>query len=91
VRDGDLALQVAQRVFRDDQSLPVGDTLALALAASGRVADAAELQRRLVAQAESAGQEALAAQMRDRLTTYESGQPWVAPGPEPILEFVGVS
>jgi tetratricopeptide (TPR) repeat protein len=91
VRDGALALQVAQRVYRSDQSLPVGDTLALALAAAGRVQEAAELQRGLVAQAEEAGQSELAAQLRDRLAAYEAGRAWVAPGPEPILEFVGVS
>lgn len=78
VRDGALALEVAQRVRRIDGSPGVLDTLAMALAESGRVEEAAELQRRVVAEAESRGAGELAERLRRRLATYERGRAWHA-------------
>jgi protein O-GlcNAc transferase len=88
VRDGELALEVAHRVARDDErGVATRQALALAMAEGGRFDEAAGLQRELVAEAERAGSTRLLPRLRDRLEAFEAGRAWVARGPEEILEF----
>lgn len=75
VRDGERALELAQRVFQQARTLDHGETVAMALAELGRFKEAAEWQRRVLAQAESSGDEALARRARRRLEGYERGEP----------------
>jgi len=86
VRDGELALQVARRVAREDRGMATRQAQALALAATGRFEAAAELQRELVAEAARAGRSSLLPRLRERLETFEAGRPWVARQPREILE-----
>lgn len=86
VRDGRLALEVARRLLEVDDGVRVRETFALALAESGRTAEAAELQRRLVSDAESRGDRELAADLRAKLETLDSGRAWWASGPQEILD-----
>ena len=85
VRDGELAVQIARLVYADSQAPPVRDSLALAYAAAGRFPEAADLERDLVAEAEKAGDAALAGQRRARLAAFERGEAWSAGSPEEIV------
>lgn len=86
VRDGALALEIAQRVAAERQDLPTAESLALALAAAGRTDEAAILQRRLIVEAEAAELQPLVESLRVRLTAFEAGRPWVAQSPDEILQ-----
>lgn len=78
VRDGALALEVAQRVHAVDSGVLARDTLAMALAESGQIDRAAEVQRSILADAESSGDSTTAERLNQRLRAYESGRPWHA-------------
>ncbi len=79
VRDGDRALALATEVFRASQTLEHAETVAMALAESGRFDEAREWQRRVVEEARrGAGPAALGAAER-RLELYEHGEPCRAP------------
>ncbi len=87
VRDGDLALEIALRVYAERQDSQVQEALALALAATGDITAATALQRDLVTKAES--QSATDGQhiklLRTRLATFEAGRSWLAASPDEIL------
>jgi hypothetical protein len=85
VRDGALALEVARRIRNDRDDLLARDTLAMALAESGELAEAVEVQRGVVAEAERSGDEALARHMRAKLDAYLAGRAWTAPEPGELL------
>lgn len=87
VRDGELALEVARRVAREDEGVAARQALALALAETGQWEQAAELQRELVAEAERAGSTRVLPRLRERLETFEAGRAWVAREPVEVLEF----
>ncbi len=90
VRDGALALQVARRIESAAPGLPAQDTLAMALAAAGEVAEAARVQRDVVDGARAAGAPAAdLAALEARLDAYESGRPWMANEPAELLAFGG--
>lgn len=72
VRDGRRALALAEKLVHADQSIEVGETLAMALAETGRFAEAAAIQRDLIAAARSGGRSDLAAQLEQNLRLYES-------------------
>ena len=55
VRDGDRALAIVERLAETEQSLLLGETLAMALAEVGRFGEAATVQRDLIAAAGQAG------------------------------------
>jgi len=86
VRDGALALEVARRVTREDRGAEARQAEALALAEAGRPAEAAKLQRDLVAEAERAGAGGRLPRLRARLAAFEAGRAWQASRPEEILE-----
>ncbi len=85
VRDGSLAVAIAERVYAERREPPVRQALALAYAANGSFAEAMELQRQLVREAEGSGDAAYLAASRSRLEAFESGSPWVASSPGEIL------
>jgi hypothetical protein len=81
-----LAVEVAKRL---DQAVPsprVRETLALAQAEAGNLAEASRLLRALVEQAEVTGQTILADAAKQKLDAVERGSGWWASGPEEILE-----
>ncbi len=78
VRDGEEALVLAERTMSQEPNLEHVETLAMALAESGRFAEAVELQNRVVAEAQRSGGGASQG-MRDRLELYRSGEPCRAP------------
>jgi tetratricopeptide (TPR) repeat protein len=90
VRDAALALEVARRIQQAAPGLPAQDTLAMALAANGELAEAARLQREVVEGARAAGAPAGdLAMLERRLATYEAGRPWLAGEPAELLAFGG--
>lgn len=86
VRDGRLALEIALRLLqikKDD--LRVRETVAMALAESGRFPEAVEMQRTVVAAAERRGDFHLLTDVREKLETFERGQVWTAASGEEIV------
>jgi len=79
VRDGRRALALANDLLRTDQNTEVGETLAMALAETGRFGEAAALQRDLIAAARGAGRSDLAARLEDNLRLYQSNHACRAP------------
>jgi tetratricopeptide (TPR) repeat protein len=71
LRDGKRALALAQQVYQAANTIQHGAIVAFALAESGRCAEAAALQRRLIATAENAGQADLAAKLKADLPQFE--------------------
>jgi len=79
VRDGQRALALAQEVFQREQTLDHAETVAMALAESGRFEEAVDLQSQVVAEANRAGLADVAARARGRLAKYQQGEPVRAP------------
>ncbi len=86
VRDGRIALEVAKRLDQAVEGMRIRETLAMAHAEAGDLARAVAVQSELVAEAERAGDTALAAELRTKLATFESGRAWAAATPEEILD-----
>ncbi len=80
-RDGPRAVELALAVYRASGDVRHAETLALALAESGRCEEAADLQRRAEAAARQAGAEALAGALAETLTQLER-RPCRMPGSE---------
>ena len=78
-RDGARALDLAQRVYQATSDARHAETLAMALAESGRCDEAEALQRKVVAAAEKAGAEALAGALARTLAQLEQ-RPCRMPG-----------
>ena len=78
-RDGPRALAIVEGLAEREQSLLLGETLAMALAEVGRYTEAATVQRDLIA---AARQSDLRASLASNLRRYERGlpcrQPWTA-------------
>ncbi len=77
-RDGSRALELAQRVFSQQQTLEHAETIAMALAELGRFEEATQWQRDIVGRAEGAPQ-GMKAALERRLAQYERGEPVRAP------------
>jgi len=75
VRDGPAALELAGSLFGAQRSGPHAVTLAMAMAENGRFAEAAELQKNAIADAEKQGHEEIADRLRTDLSLYEQGKP----------------
>jgi hypothetical protein len=73
VRDGQRAIELARVAYAGTPTFEVGETLAMAYAASGAFEEAARLQAELVATAEHARDAAWAARLRSNLERYERG------------------
>lgn len=80
VRDGEQALDLARRVVEVNPTVFNAETLALALAETGRCEEAAQWQRRVIgAEAETAPAGRLVA-LQQELARYEAGPPCRPPG-----------
>ncbi len=79
VRDPARALELARAAHGAAPNQLTGQVLAVALAAAGRFEEAADVQGRLVEALEQAGQTALLAAARSRLTLYQRGEAARAP------------
>lgn len=79
LRDGPTALDLARRAFEAAPTVFHGETVAMALAETGRCAQAAQWQRRLLEEIEHQGGEPSEAQ-RTALARYQSGPPCRPPG-----------
>lgn len=76
VRDGQLAIDLAQRVHAARREAETAQTLAMAYAEAGQLDRALEVQREQGGAGERAG---------EHLRAYEEGRPWRAASPEEIL------
>lgn len=83
VRDGERAVQLAMALISADRSPAHAETLAMALAATGRYEEASQWQRELLSQARAGGAPgATLARLEAHLALYESGSPCCSlPGP----------
>lgn len=79
VRDGSRALALAQDLVKHGRTLDLGETTAMALAATGQYAQAAAIQRELIAAAEREKLSSVLARLTANLRLYESGSPCRTP------------
>lgn len=89
VRDGARALALLQGLPETAQRLDLGESMAMALAETGRFEAAARWQREAIDRAAGGGRPDLVPRMRDKLARYESGRPWRSDDPvefDPFLE-----
>jgi len=77
--DPEKAIRLAERAceLTGYKSPEILDTLAIAYAAAGRFSQAIETAQKAMDLAESAGQKALANEIRKRLELYKAGQPYI--------------
>jgi arylsulfatase A-like enzyme/Tfp pilus assembly protein PilF len=73
-RDGLRALQIVEPIFAARRSLFAGETMAMAMAASGRSQQASVLQRSLLTAARQAGLAPVIPRLEDNLALYERGE-----------------
>jgi len=82
LRNGARSLQLVEKLLKSQPSpdFEVVETYAMAMASNGRLAEAAELQRRMIGTVESSGRHDLATVLQRNLKLYERGQacstPW---------------
>jgi len=79
VRDGQRALSLAQDLFQREQTLDHAETVAMALAETGRFEEATDLQARVVAEAERSGMAEVVTRAKARLAKYQRGEPVRSP------------
>ena len=80
VRDGERAVRLALALMESDKSPAHAETLAMALAASGRYDEAADWQRELLTQARAAAMPAaVLSRYESNLALYEAGSPCCSP------------
>ena len=75
IRDGDLAVEYAQRAVAKVKNPAYLDTLAAAYAEVGQYTEAIAAQKEAIALVED-GEAALLAELETHLAAYETGQPW---------------
>ena len=85
VRDGQRARVLVEALLEQDQSVELGETIAMTLAENGEYAQAAAVQRDVMAAAEQAGLPAVVQRMRANLRLYERGEPCRTPWSEDEL------
>lgn len=80
VRDGAAARHLVQQLLQKEQrTVDLGETLAMALADLGRFQEAAKLQRDLITGAERAGMRGVAQRLAVNLARYERGERCLTP------------
>jgi len=84
LRDGERAVELARESFEERPAVENAQVLAMALAESGLLDEARELQRRALAELERAGGDGVELARR-RLAAYASGNAWRALSPEELL------
>jgi tetratricopeptide (TPR) repeat protein len=75
VRDGRLALRLVEQLVKEEQSLQLGETTAMAFAELGQYEEAAAVQRNVIAAAQQAGLATVVARLTANLRLYERGEP----------------
>ena len=85
VRDGRQAMALVEELLESGQSVELGETAAMALAELGEYAQAAAVQRDVMAAAERAGFHNVVARMARNLRRYERGEPCRTPFTEAEL------
>jgi tetratricopeptide (TPR) repeat protein len=87
VRDGARAVTIANQLLSATRSLAAGETLAMALAESGRFDEAVALQRQVLAAAVKARQEDVERRVRANLERYQRREPCRVPwtGDDPVF------
>ena len=75
VRDGRRAMMLVDELLAEERTLLLGETLAMTLAELGQYAEAAAVQRDLVALAEQAGLADTVTLLAGNLARYERGEP----------------
>jgi len=82
VRDGDRAIAlVGELLSKEQRTLDLGETMAMALAAAARYEEAARVQRDLMRGAEKAGLQQVVVRLAANLALYERRQPCRTPWP----------
>jgi tetratricopeptide (TPR) repeat protein len=82
VRDGNRAIKlVGQLLAREQRTLELGETMAMALAAATRYEEAARVQRDLMRGAEHGGLQQVVPRLAANLQLYERGEPCRIPWP----------
>jgi tetratricopeptide (TPR) repeat protein len=82
VRDGERALALLEELLTKEQrTLDLGETMAMALAAAMRFEEAARVQRDLMRGAEQGGLQQVVRRLAANLDLYERGQPCRTPWP----------
>jgi tetratricopeptide (TPR) repeat protein len=79
VRDGRRALTMTQQLLKEQQTLDLGETMAMTLAELGQYEQAVPLQREVMAAASKAGRNDVVRQMRENLELYQRHQPCRTP------------
>lgn len=79
IRDGRRALQLAEKVIGAQLTFDHGETVAMALAETGRFAEAQSLQQQIIDQASRMGDPQLNARLSRNLELYRAQQPVRAP------------
>jgi len=79
VRDGERASQLVERLLDQQQTLELGETTAMMLAELGEYAQAAAVQRDVLAAAEQAGLADVARRLEVNLELYDRGEPCRTP------------
>ena len=79
VRNGEQALAIARELSARDRTTDLGETLAMALAETGKYEEAAAVQRGVIGAARRGGASALADAMTRTLREYEAGRPCRTP------------
>lgn len=85
VRDGRRAQSLLEPLLAQDQSIDLGETIAMTLAELGEFPQAAAVQRDVMAAAEQAGLDDVVARMVVNLQRYERGEPCRTPWTESEL------
>jgi tetratricopeptide (TPR) repeat protein len=83
VRDGGRAMRLVEDILqREQRSVELGETVAMALAAQGRYEEAASVQRDLISGVQKAGLADLAQRLTGNLRLYERNEPCRTPWPD---------
>ena len=89
VRDGARALALMEGLPEAARDLDLGESMAMALAETGRFGEAVRWQRGAIDRAARGGRSDLVPRMREKLARYERGRPWQSDDPvefDPFLE-----
>jgi len=89
VRNGRQAMAMTQQLLKQQQTVDLGETMAMALAELGQYDQAAILQREVMAAAKKAGRHDVVQQMAENLELYERHRPCRAPlrADDPVEAF----
>ncbi len=75
LRNGDLAVELAQRIFQLFPTLEHGETLAMALAERGQLGEALKLQQQILSQARGEERNDLLPRLQRNFEAYRRGEP----------------